>query len=426
MVNQQLLNYIKSAEAQGYTPQQLYNYLVQQGYNPKDVNEAMKLAGPQAAQPAPAAQKPASPQQQAAQQPRPQAGPGVKLNMDPKMLMITAITVLILGGAVVFVFLMPVCGNGELERGETIETCCLDAGCLGEQECINNICEEPICGACQYLEDHYCIDYECCQNNQCEQTQECKDHACVDLTCGECQYAENNKCNDYACCNNEQCNDDNAETVDICTSPGTKTAACSNIVGKSCTTDTECNDDDVSTTDTCESNICTNTPITACIDDDSYCPAGCTEENDTDCFSGDCGDDLDCFIEQMQTCTPATLNYTATLNVMGAIQNTTANHELQGMEGDRCIYYNKNIENTVIYSEERIQMLLDSGATQEEIDQQLQQMNDALDAVEGKDGTCKYPIPDLVEYFTNLKQGILSVDTEATTKYQCTGSLYGT
>lgn len=41
MVNQQLLDYIKTEEAQGYTPQQLRASLVQQGYNPQEVDESL-------------------------------------------------------------------------------------------------------------------------------------------------------------------------------------------------------------------------------------------------------------------------------------------------------------------------------------------------------------------------------------------------
>ena len=42
MVNQQLIDWIKSEEAQGYTLQQLYNSLIQQGYDANEVNEAMR------------------------------------------------------------------------------------------------------------------------------------------------------------------------------------------------------------------------------------------------------------------------------------------------------------------------------------------------------------------------------------------------
>jgi hypothetical protein len=44
MVNQQLINYIKTEEAQVYTPQQLRNYLIQQGYNAQEVDEAISHA----------------------------------------------------------------------------------------------------------------------------------------------------------------------------------------------------------------------------------------------------------------------------------------------------------------------------------------------------------------------------------------------
>jgi len=44
MVNQQIIDWIKSEESQGYTPQQLYNSLIQQGYNPNEINEAIRIA----------------------------------------------------------------------------------------------------------------------------------------------------------------------------------------------------------------------------------------------------------------------------------------------------------------------------------------------------------------------------------------------
>ena len=44
MVNPQIVNWIKQQESQGYSPQQLYNSLIQQGYNPNEVNEAIRIA----------------------------------------------------------------------------------------------------------------------------------------------------------------------------------------------------------------------------------------------------------------------------------------------------------------------------------------------------------------------------------------------
>jgi hypothetical protein len=44
MVNQQLVEWVRSYTAQGYTIQQLYDSLVQQGYSSNDANEAIKSA----------------------------------------------------------------------------------------------------------------------------------------------------------------------------------------------------------------------------------------------------------------------------------------------------------------------------------------------------------------------------------------------
>ena len=44
MVNQELINYIKTEEAQGYSPEQLRTYLLQYGYPSQDVDEAIQYA----------------------------------------------------------------------------------------------------------------------------------------------------------------------------------------------------------------------------------------------------------------------------------------------------------------------------------------------------------------------------------------------
>jgi len=39
-----MIYWIKSQEARGYSPQQIYNSLIQQGYNPNEVNDAIRIA----------------------------------------------------------------------------------------------------------------------------------------------------------------------------------------------------------------------------------------------------------------------------------------------------------------------------------------------------------------------------------------------
>ena len=49
-INQQLIDYIKTEEAQGYTPQQLRSYLLQQGYKSSDIEEAINYANAETSQ----------------------------------------------------------------------------------------------------------------------------------------------------------------------------------------------------------------------------------------------------------------------------------------------------------------------------------------------------------------------------------------
>ena len=51
MVNQQLVNYIKNSKAKGYTPQRLKNYLIQEGYNAQEVDEAISYTNQDNIQP---------------------------------------------------------------------------------------------------------------------------------------------------------------------------------------------------------------------------------------------------------------------------------------------------------------------------------------------------------------------------------------
>ena len=68
MVNHQLINYIKTEEAQGYTAQQIRNYLIQQGYNAQEVDEAISYAN----------QKNIYPTQQNTNQPTSSSSSGIK------------------------------------------------------------------------------------------------------------------------------------------------------------------------------------------------------------------------------------------------------------------------------------------------------------------------------------------------------------
>ena len=87
MVNQQLINYIKTEEAQGYTPQQLRNSLIQQGYNAQEVDEAISYAN----------QKNTYPQQQTTNKPMSSGASGIKRRNPFLIILFSIITLGIYG-----------------------------------------------------------------------------------------------------------------------------------------------------------------------------------------------------------------------------------------------------------------------------------------------------------------------------------------
>ncbi|MFH1448298.1 MAG: hypothetical protein ABIG39_05535, partial [Candidatus Micrarchaeota archaeon] len=94
------------------------------------------------------------------------------------------------------------------------------------------------------------------------------------------------------------CEDASCFTIDPdCDSTGNTTSGntcpsgtcCAGTCTETCSTNSDCDDSNACTTDTCTGGTgcdssCQHTQIAACIDDDGCCPAGCTEETDTDCI----------------------------------------------------------------------------------------------------------------------------------------------
>jgi hypothetical protein len=202
MVNTDLVDSINYYMEHGYTKQQVIDYLISFGYPPRDVNEAYDYIS----------QIPAQPQQPAPETPPP--AQHLEQSVHPIhshkkfIILVVALVFIIAGsfGALAFwQFTKPVCVNGIVENGETMETCCFDVGCIGEQACANNVCTDPTCGECQYLENHACKSYGCCENDECAEDEVCDGHTCKAIECGFCEYGFNHECMDYECCSASDC-----------------------------------------------------------------------------------------------------------------------------------------------------------------------------------------------------------------------------
>ena len=106
--------------------------------------------------------------------------------------------------------------------------------------------------------------------------------------------------------------------------------------------------------------------------------------------SGGCGDGLSTLIKAAEDCSPAGVTCTTSTNVVAAVMTATMLYEIKGMEADVCVVYMRLEEIEVRFTGEGVQWRLESGDTLEEIRQDEEEANLALDEMEGKDGVCRF------------------------------------
>ncbi|MBW2980244.1 hypothetical protein KY360_02410 [Candidatus Woesearchaeota archaeon] len=479
MVNQKIIDYLKKQKKHGYDEEELRNMSIRHGFDKKEVNEALNhMNSPKIVQQPKKVEYP-EPEPVQEQQPEPvseknpeddlhdlKSEPSPKVHIPYKAI-ISAVVVLVIAGIGYAYFFVPFCGNGSIQPGESVQNCCLDIGCPGDQTCEQTGCADPICQECQYIENYVCVDYECCNDTACQGSMECENNVCVNITCGECEYLENNTCMkheccsdddcnettvcidnkcktpgecgeceylenntciSYACCEDEDCDDDNASTDDRCLNPGELFSLCKNTQKPSCDRDSDCDDDNASTMDVCMGGIyCSSILITGCKNNDGYCPDSCEYDEDNDCEQEmvECTG-INCFIDEAEDdCSPANLTYTFSTEDDGIIYDTEAYYELRGLEGDDCLFYTLYLDVDLTYTDDLIQEKLAQNMTQQEIDDEVDQLEDDYeDDYEDKDKLCEYPINQLVDVLRDMRDDDYMVPAYEEDNYDCTGSMY--
>jgi len=119
----------------------------------------------------------------------------------------------------------------------------------------------------------------------------------------------------------------------------------------------------------------------------------------------DCGDDLNCFIEESKNCDLAKVNYTAKIKMFGVEQTVVSFLEIKGTESEKCLFYTKAEKLDLKFSNELIEEMLAKGLTQQEIEQQEQESKDLLKDQEGLIKICKFNISDLTEMLIRWERG---------------------
>ena len=427
MADKNLVNQIRSLIDQGYSSKRIEQSLISQGWTKEEVDDAARsLIGSN------------NPIEKWSGKPDPK--PMTLQTLWPLFVVVGVIV----GGLVVFFIIMsePECGNGVKEAGETYETCCEDAGCFGDQSCIGNSCIDPECGYCQYLSNYRCKDYACCDDSDCADNDPLSIDICENpgLLSARCTNEKEDQCEfDY------ECNDRDPYTDDVCTGTpmrcvftpipecssgdGYCPPGCDNAVDNDCeiadqcSSNYDCNDNDDSTNDVCAGipKECTNTLITSCLPGDGYCPAGCESPTDNDCevVIIDCGSNLytvetmenmpnyDCFIAASENCDKTKLSNTYILEILGMISTGTTFMEIRGLDGDKCVYYERIDDSGVEFSDEMIQQMLDNNVTQEQIDQQEELADETAKTMIGNHKTCKFTLSDLTEMLNRWRAGMI-------------------
>lgn len=327
----------------------------------------------------------------------------------------------------------PVCGNSVIEEGETSDTCCIDVGCVGEQTCVDNKCQEPVCGECQHIheETHICIDYDCCDNSECSDDEECVDHECKGIVCGYCKYVEGHECKKLVCCDDDECDDGDDETIDLCKFPATKSAECTHESVDECEEDADCDDGDDSTKDSCSVGMpheCRNIPITECEGGDDFCPEDCNYRNDYDCEEEfiECeDDDLDCFTDAMDECLMAELTWTIVYDNDTAEIETETYMKIEDEEDDKCEVFFRIEDVKLKFTNDYKDDLEDDpyNYTEEEIDDLEDDAEDEANNVEGDYGTCYFEDYDeVVDILNDWEDGDYSIDDFD--DYDCDGDYF--
>jgi hypothetical protein len=117
---------------------------------------------------------------------------------------------------------------------------------------------------------------------------------------------------------------------------------------------------------------------------------------------------FDCLIEASKKCKPSKLSNVITTQVFGVLSSTTTHLELKGIEAGKCIYYQKIENSSIEFTDELVQTMLDEGKTQEEIDQQKQAANEAVQKNVGTEQTCKFETNDLTTILSKWQNGVYS------------------
>ncbi len=122
----------------------------------------------------------------------------------------------------------------------------------------------------------------------------------------------------------------------------------------------------------------------------------------------DCGSDLDCFFDAVESCQESSLVFSQGLNMMGAEISTSLHLTVLGPLEEQCEFAVKTDQVKISFSEEAVQQLLESGKSEEEIEAQRLVMEESQSAA-GYDEVCSGNPEDIIQVLQRWEEGQFSM-----------------
>ncbi len=132
--------------------------------------------------------------------------------------------------------------------------------------------------------------------------------------------------------------------------------------------------------------------------------------------------DFNCFIEESRDCSPANFTHRPSVGIFGINQTTTSYLEIRGEEEGRCVLYIRTEEVELEFTEPLVEQMLNSGLTEEQVEQQEQESREQAKMSEGREGLCRFETEDITSMLTRWKDGNFS--TEDYEVAECEGSMF--
>jgi hypothetical protein len=137
----------------------------------------------------------------------------------------------------------------------------------------------------------------------------------------------------------------------------------------------------------------------------------------------DCQENFNCLVQAAITCTPAEAIRTTGISGSGMVLTATTVFEVRGMEGERCVYFQRTLRASMRFDDATFEQFVQTGMTRDQVRQEEAQYNARYGALAtGQYGICRLYTNELMTLLMRVGNG----DYVPLDEYrsQCEGPLF--